>query len=259
MRRSRPELLAASALAVTLLTSVSLAAEQPVPGVGEVTAHLDNLYQSRSSHAHMTMAITTKHFSRTLALEAWSLGQEMTLAVIRKPAREAGTATLKTKTGLWNYAPRADRLMRIPPGLLQEGWMGSHFTNDDLMKQNRYEEDFDTSAAWVTEGSERLLRLTMVPKPTAAVVYTRIQFDLTAEGWLPRRAVFWDEEEIVRTEKFRAVTDFGGRKIPTVIEVLPADKPGESTVVTYTSMTFDAPLNKRLFTPRGLRKASQQR
>lgn len=137
--------------------------------------------------------------------------------------------------------------------------MGSHFTNDDLMKQNRYEEDFDTSAGWVTEGGERLLRLTMVPKPTAAVVYTRIQFDLTAEGWLPRRAVFWDEEAIVRTESFRAVKAFGGRKIPTVIEVLPADKPGESTVLTYTSMTFDAPLEKRLFTPRGLRKAAHQR
>ena len=91
------------------------------------------------------------------------------------------------------------------------------------------------------------------------MVYTRIEFSLAAEGWLPRRAVYWDEEEVVRTDSFRAVKDFGGRKVPTVIEVLPADKPGEKTVVTYTTMTFDVPVDKGLFTPRGLRKTAQQR
>jgi hypothetical protein len=246
-------------VAALLVSTVALATEPPVPSIQEVTAHLDDLYQARSSHARMTMAITTKHFSRTLELEAWSLGQEMNLAVIRKPAREAGTATLKTEDGLWNYAPRADRLMRIPPGLLSDGWMGSHFTNDDVMRQSGYEEDYDTTAAWVTERQERLLRLTMVPKRTAAVVYTKIEFFVTGEGWLPRRAVYWDDEEVVRNEHFRSVKTFGERRVPTVIEVVPTDKPGESTVVTYTAMTFDAPVDKRLFTPRGLRKKAQQR
>ncbi len=137
--------------------------------------------------------------------------------------------------------------------------MGSHFTNDDLMRQNRYEEDFDTRADWATEGGERLLRLTMVPKPSAAIVYTRIDFFLTAQGWLPKRAVYWDGKDVVREERFRAVKRFGERQIPTIIEVVPSDKPGESTVLTYVSMAFDAPVKKNLFTPRGLRKTAQQR
>ena len=251
-------------IVITLLLCVMSAlptwAQAPqLPSVKEVTTHLDALYQANSSHATMTMEITTKHFSRTLELESWSLGKDMMLAVIRKPAREAGTATLKTADGLWNFAPRADRLMRVPPGLLSEEWMGSHFTNDDLVKANRYETEYDTTCAWVDEGGERMLRLTMIPKAHAAVVYTKVEFFLTAEGWLPRRSVYWDEAEVVRNDHFKDVKRFGGRLVPAVMEVIPTDKPGEKTRVTYTSLNFDAKVKKSLFTPRGLRKKAQQR
>ena len=257
MKRALPILL----LAIWALAKGGVALAEPpaLPSVKEVTTHLDELYQAKSSYAKMTMEITTKHFSRTLELESWSLGKDNMLAVIRKPAREAGTATLKTSDGLWNFAPRADRLMRVPPGLLSEGWMGSHFTNDDLMKANRYETEYDTTSAWVEEGGERLLKLTMIPKAHAAVVYTKVEFFLSAEGWLPRRAVYWDEAEVVRKDLFKEVKTFGGRKVPAVMEVVPTDKPGEMTRVTYTSLEFNARVSDSLFTPRGLRKKAQQR
>ena len=255
----RAHIAIACLLGAGLVTGLAWAQDSTLPSVKELTSHIDSLYQADASHGRMTMAITTKHFSRTLELEMWSLGKEMNLAVIRKPAREAGTATLKTDEGLWNYAPRADRLMRIPPGLLSEGWMGSHFTNDDLMKQNRYETDYDTTVAWADHAGARVIRLTMIPKRSAAVVYTRIDFDLTAEGWLPLRAVFYDGGDAVRTDAFKAVKAFGERRVPSVIQVTPHDKPGESTTVTYTSLTFGASVSKSLFTPRGLRRAAQQR
>jgi len=242
-----------------LLGSQALAAGSDLPSVKEVTTHLDQLYQATSSYAKMTMEIKTKHFSRTLELESWSLGKDNMLAVIRKPAREAGTATLKTSEGLWNFAPRADRLMRVPPGLLSEGWMGSHFTNDDLMKANRYESEYDTTCAWVEESGERLLALTMIPKAHAAVVYTKLEFFLSAEGWLPRRAVYWDGDQVVRKDYFKDVKQFGERQVPALLEVVPSDKPGESTRVIYRSLEFDARVDERLFTPRGLRKKAQQR
>jgi outer membrane lipoprotein-sorting protein len=248
-----------AALLAVMLAPAAWAEAPALPEVKAVTEHLDALYQAKSSHATMRMEITTKHFSRTLELESWSLGKDMMLAVIRKPARESGTATLKTADGLWNFAPRADRLMRVPPGLLSEGWMGSHFTNDDLVKANRYETEYDTTCAWVTEEGERMLRLTMIPKEHAAVVHTKVEFYVTAEGWIPRRSVYWDEAEIVRNDHFKDVKTFGGRQVPAVMEVVPMDKPGEKTRVTYTSLEFDAKVSTSLFTPRGLRKKAQQR
>ncbi len=240
------------------LASPPADAAPALPAVAEVTNHLDDLYRSKSAHSRIRMRVKTKHFARTLEIESWSIGEDLALMVIRSPAREAGTATLRTKEGLWNYAPRADRLVRIPSGLLSESWMGSHFTNDDLMRESSYDEDYDTQIAWVDDAGQRRLRLTMVPKKDAAVVYTKIVFWLSEKGWLPVRAEYFDGDEIVRTNTFTDVKAFGPRSIPATMTVVPADKPQESTVVTYQDIRFDAPVRKALFTPRGLRRAAKR-
>lgn len=230
-----------------------------LPETKKVTDHLDALYRSDSATGRMRMEVVTAHYERTLEMDSWSRGEDLALVVIRSPAREAGTATLRTDEGLWNYAPRADRLMRIPSGLLSDSWMGSHFTNDDLMRESSYDDDYDTTLSWAEEGGTRYLQMRLVPKPSAAVVYTRIVFILTADEWLPVRADYYDDDAKVRVTHFRDVRDFGGRRVPAVMDVRPTDKPKERTVVTYLDLKFDMDVPKRVFTPRGLRKAAQRR
>ena len=248
------------ALTLTCLLVSALPAEPPpLPTVKQITTQLDDLYRADSARASITMKIKTKRFSRTLQVDSWSLGEDLSLMVIRKPARESGTATLRTKEGLWNYAPRADRLMRVPSALLSESWMGSHFTNDDLMRESSWEDDYQSTAAWGTHEGKRVVLLTMIPKKDAAVVYTKVTMSFTEVGWFPLLASYYDGAEVVRTTRFSKVTDFGGRKVPAVMEVVPTDKPQESTTVIYDKMTFGAPIKRSLFTPRGLRKAAQSR
>lgn len=235
------------------------AQEKPLPKVEEITKHLDDLYRSTASHGQMEMQITTAHWSRTLNMEVWSQGEDLALVVIRSPAKEAGTATLKNTDGLWNYAPRADRLMRIPGGMLSDSWMGSHFTNDDLVRESSWEDDYDTQSAWAKEGGETFILLTSVPKPGAPVVYGRVEQWLSVEGWLPVKAVFFDTDGVlVRTMVYSNVVEFNGRKIPATMTLTPADKPEEKTQVTYQKMEFNAALDASIFTARGLRKAAQQ-
>ena len=231
----------------------------PLPTVAEVTHKMDDLYRSTSSHATVTMKVVTKHFSRDLVIESWSVGKDKALMVIRKPAREKGTATLKTDEGLWNYAPRADRLMRIPSGMLSESWMGSHFTNDDLMRENSYADDYTTTLSWATEGGTRFLKATLVPKPDAPVVYTKIEELMTADEWLPVRADYFDGADIVRTMTWKDVKVMGGRKLPATMVIVPTDKPTESTTVIYDDISFDVRIDAGVFTPRGLRSAAQKR
>ena len=192
-------------------------------------------------------------------MKVWTKGTTHSLIRITSPKREAGMATLKVNDEAWNYMPNLDRTLKISTSAMGGSWMGSHFTNDDLVKANRYETEYDTTCAWVTEEGERMLRLTMIPKEHAAVVHTKVEFYVTAEGWIPRRSVYWDEAEIVRNDHFKDVKTFGGRQVPAVMEVVPMDKPGEKTRVTYTSLEFDAKVSTSLFTPRGLRKKAQQR
>lgn len=229
-----------------------------LPTVAEVTKRLDALYRSDSSHGTLKMEVVTKHYSRTLAMEAWTKGADLGLVVIRSPAREAGNASLKTDDGMWSYGKRSDRLLRIPPGLLGESWMGSHFSNDDLMHESSYEEDYDTTLERVTEGGAELLRLRMVPKPDTAIVYTKLEYFLTADELMPVRLDFYDKDKVVRRMTFEDVKELGGRRLPTVLRLVPLDAPDEHTTVTYVDMAFDVPVPAGTFTPQGLRRATER-
>lgn len=239
------------------------AAVQPgsdeLPTVEDVMRYLNDMYRAESSHASMRMEVVTANWSRTLELESWTRGADLALVVIRAPAREAGTASLKTDEGLWNYAPRADRLMRVASGMMSEGWMGSHVTNEDLMRESDYVDDYETTLAWGEEGGERVLVATSVPRPSAAVVYTRVVYVMRADNWLPMRTEFYDGDELVRTFVQSDVRDVGGKPIPMRIEIIPHTSPGESTTVVYETLELDVGVDAELFTQRGLRRVAQSR
>lgn len=232
-------------------------AQERLPSLDDVIAHLDDLYRSSSSHAIMTMTVVGDRGTRELRLESWSRGADDALIVIRAPSREAGTATLRTEEGLWNYAPRADRLIRIPTGLLSDSWMGSHFTNDDLMRETSYDEDYESALSWTTRDGERYLQVTMTPRPEAPVVYTKLVFLLTADDWTPTLWEYYDEGEVVRTMTFDEVRTVAGRALPMRMTLVPADDPEERTEIRYELLELDVAVDPELFTRRGLRRVAR--
>lgn len=244
--------------AVTATAEEAQAQEQALPSVEEVNRHLDNLYRSESSRARIRMTVETeRRGTRTLEMESWTKGTDLALFVIRSPSREAGTATLRTEEGLWNYAPRADRLVRIPTGMLSERWMGSHLTNDDLVQETGYEADYEVSLSWGESNGERVLVATMTPHEDAPVVYTRVVYEMDAERWTPRKAEFFDGERKVRTMEFSNVREVDGRPVPHTMTVRPEDGTGEFTRMEYLELSFDEAVDDSLFTRRGLRRVAR--
>jgi outer membrane lipoprotein-sorting protein len=231
--------------------------QDSIPDVDRVMDYIDDLYRSESSHSIMRMAVDRERGTRELRLEAWTKGDDEALIVIRSPAREAGTATLMTEDGLWNYAPRADRLIRIPSGLLSESWMGSHFTNDDLMRETSYLDDYNARLSQAAEDGTTYLKATLTPKPDAPVVYTRLVFFITPDSWVPTRAEYYDGEEVVRTMFFEDVQTISGKRIPMRMILQPTDKPEEETVVEYLELELNVPVEDDLFTRQGLRREAR--
>lgn len=252
---TRNMMLGALAVAAAMVTAPVSA--QRLPSMDEVVDHLDELYRAGSSHAVMTMTVVRERGTRELTIESWSQGDDEALMVIRSPAREAGTATLRTEEGLWNYGPRADRLIRIPTGLLSESWMGSHFTNDDLMRETSYQDDYETELSWAERSGERRLLVTMTPRPDAPVVYTRVLFWLTPDDWIPVAQEFYDRGELIRTMTFDRVRTVDGRWIPMRMTLTPADEPDQRTVMEYNELELDVPVDPELFTRRGLRRTAR--
>ena len=246
-------------LASILSLSVAGKAEGqiPIPDVEEVMDYIDDLYRSQSSYSRMRMTVVRERGTRELEMESWTKGDDDALIVIRSPAREAGAATLRTEEGLWNYAPRADRLIRIPSGLLSESWMGSHFTNDDLMRETSYLDDYDAVLSTEERDGTAYLKATLTPKPDAPVVYSELVFLITPGDWVPVRSEYYDEGEMVRAMSFDRVQTISGKKIPMRMTILPMDAPDERTVVEYLELELNVPVDDQRFTRQGLRRVAR--
>jgi outer membrane lipoprotein-sorting protein len=219
--------------------------------------YIDDLYRSVSSYSRMRMTVVRERGTRELEMEAWTKGDDDALIVIRSPAREAGAATLRTEEGLWNYAPRADRLIRIPSGLLSESWMGSHFTNDDLMRETSYLDDYDATLGTAERDGVQYLQATLTPKPEAPVVYSELVFFITPQDWVPVRAEYYDDADMVRAMTFEDVQTISGKKIPMRMTILPSDNPEEETVVEYLELELNVAVDEQLFSRQGLRRVAR--
>jgi hypothetical protein len=188
-------------------------------------------------------------------MEIWSLGTEYSLVRVTEPAREAGTATLKAEEEVWNYLPRVDRTIKVPASLMMGSWMGSHFTNDDLVKESRIVDDYDFEIAY--EGPRDgvgVYEFVLTPKPEAPVVWGRIEEQIRIDDLMPNWVRYFDEDgELVRTLTFSDFQQMGGRLVPATMFVIPSDKPEESTRVTYSDLEFDIEIEEEFFSLRNLR------
>ena len=222
----------------------------------EIIDQVDRLMRGDASIARFTMDIRTENWDRSLTLRAWSLGTEHALIRVENPQREAGTATLRADQEVWNYLPRVDRTIKVPSSMMMGSWMGSHFTNDDLVKESRLVDDYEIQIAFEgeREGVE-VWEFLLVPLPEAPVVWGKISYEVRKEDFMPTRARYYDEsDEIVRTMTWSEIRLMGSRLVPTVMTMEPADKPGETTVVRYHELDFDVDLDEGFFSLRNLRR-----
>ncbi len=217
----------------------------------ELVRRVETQYQGKSSHGIMRMTIKTSRWSRTLEMESWSEGRDKFLTRILAPAKEKGTCTLKVADNIWNYLPGIDRLMKIPSSLMGESWMGSHLTNDDLVKDNRIDELYSLVISAYATGSAEV---TGTPKPDAAVVWGKIVYRIDLQKMVPVSIDFFDEEgEKVRTMSFSEVRELDGRWLPFVFRITPLEKPEEFTEMAYQKIDFSFIPPPDLFSIKSLR------
>ena len=254
----------AGILFLTLLFTTSLpvsaAVKQPsdaeIERAREILRGVDDLWRGDSSHAIITMNISTEHYQRTMQMEAWSKGTNRSLVKILKPLKERGTATLKSGKHLYSYLPRTDRTIRLTSGMMMGSWMGSHFTNDDLVDESRMEEDYTPAVTFegVRDGNN-IIEFSLIPKEDAPVVWGKIIMTLFAESLLPIEEIFYDEDgEETRRMSFSDYKIMAGAERPTVMRITPTDKPDEFTELIYETLELDIELKDSLFSISNLKR-----
>jgi hypothetical protein len=213
-----------------------------------ILRQVDDLWRGESSHAVISMMVKTIHYTRKIRMEAWSKGKDRSLIIILTPLREKGTASLKSGSSIYSYLPKTDRTIRLTAGMMMSSWMGSHFTNDDLVKESRLSDSYgaDITFEGVRDGAQ-VIEFTLIPKPDAAVVWGKIVY-LVRSDHLPLNALYYDEDmELIRTMTFDKPKTMDNRLFPTVLRVTPEDKPDEFTELVYEKMKFNIDLDDAFF------------
>ena len=241
---------------VLLLNHAPVGAQDTPLTPRQILDKVDDLFRSNSSRAFATMTVTTAHWKRSLSLEMWSKGKEKSLVRVLAPKKEKGTTTLRSGNDIWNYLPKVKRVIKLPSSMMAASWMGSHFTNDDLVKESRMADDytFELTFSGEREGQE-IVELTCHPKPEAAVVWGKVIVRALRNEYLPIFIKYFDEDlRLARTMTFSEVAQLGGRTIPSLVIMVPEDKPKESTVIHYEQMDFDIDLKDSFFSLRTLQR-----
>jgi outer membrane lipoprotein-sorting protein len=211
--------------------------------------------------AKMTVASPRLARDRVVAFHSWEDSAEhRSLIRIDSPSKDRGTGFLKLHPNLWMYIPRVERTVRVPPSMMLQSWMGSDFSNDDLVRESSEIDDYDHRLLGIDAGDgtsvdRRSYVVEYKPQEGAAVVWGSIIAWLDIESGAPLRQDFFDEEgerlRIMRFSEFRRIDD---RFVPHLWTITPLDKPGHSTSIEIEEIRFDPEMKSSIFTTRNLKR-----
>lgn len=247
-----PPKLTLFATVLTVFFSISAFAQDAT----KIIEKANEKMQGESSHAQITMQIIRPTWERSMSLETWSLGQDYSLMVVTAPARDEGTAYLKRTNEVWNWLPNVNRTIKLPPSMMSQSWMGSDFSNNDLVRESSIVTDYThTLEGDSTVNGYETHKIGLTPEPDAPVVWDKVVAFISKDEYLQLRTEFYDERgELVRIMEGSQVDEIGGRIIPTRMEVIPADKPDQKTVLIYEDVEFNIDISEDFFSIQNMRR-----
>lgn len=223
----------------------------------DIVKKANDLWHGKSSISEGSMTVIRPGWSRSISTKSWMLEPDYAMILITGPAKDKGTVTLKRKNEIWNWIPAVQRVIKIPPSMMLQPWMGSDFTNDDLVRESSIVDDYTPSLIGEEKiGNYDCYKIKLVPKPEAGVVWGKIVMWISKKGYLELKTEFYDEDgSLVKSMVGNKIRTMGGRTIPTHLEMIPANKPGEKTVLDYKSIKFNVKIKPSFFSERNMKRA----
>lgn len=224
--------------------------------IKEIVRKADEKMSGTSSTGSFSMTIERPTWSRTISMKSWTLGNDYSLIYVTAPAKEKGQVFLKRKSEMWNWVPSIDRMIKIPPSTMMQSWMGSDFTNDDLVRESSIVKDYTHQLLGEeTVASYPSYKIELIPLEDAPVVWGKVLMWVSKKEYLWLKAEFYDEDGIlVNTEILSDIKKMDDRIIPCRMEMIPAEKKGHRTVMIFENTEFDVPLKEDFFSIQNMKK-----
>lgn len=227
------------------------------PSATQVIEKAWDYMRGKTSVSVIRMKVHREDWERNSTIKAWTEGRENSIFKIIAPAKDKDNGTLKLGTEMWTYNPKINRIVKIPPSMMSQSWMGSDFSNNDLSKADSILNDYTHKiASTKKENGHTIYTVVATPKPDAPVIWGQQTLTIRDDGILLAQ-VFHDEDlKVAKEMKTDRITELGGRPFPTrwTMRSSDAESDGDYTLLEYDSLSFDVPLKKNLFTLNALKK-----
>lgn len=258
-------------MVLALPTQLLYAAEEPLAspdasgpdallGVDQVIKKVEDNLNGKTAIMEMSMVVKTKRAERTMKMKSWSVGNKKSFIKILYPGKDKGITFLKLDNAMWQYVPRIEKTIKIPASMMLQSWMGSDFSNDDLVRESSISDDYTKK---LLEETETEYRVELLPHPDAAVVWGKIIFAVSKQYFLPTTVQYFDEDDaLIRVMSYTDVQqlgDDGDRFYPMAWTVTPqeSEKAGHETAITITEAVFDSEVEPSYFSKRALKRFSK--
>jgi len=205
--------------------------------------------KGNTSSSRVDVSIVRPNWSREMSLKSWSKGNDYVMILVTAPARDRGVVYLKRQKEVWNWIPSIERNIKLPPSMMSQSWMGTDFTNDDLVKEASIADGYTHRLVRTEEvGGRDCYLVEMMPRPESAVVWGKVLLWIDKKDNLMMMAEYYDEDGgLVNSMICSEVRLMGGRLLPARMEMVPADKKGNKTVLVYRDIVFDTPIDDAFF------------
>ena len=222
----------------------------------EIIKKSDEKLRGEYSQGEIKMTIVRPDWQREMTMKSWASGDDFSLILLTGPARDKGMAFLKREKEMWNWQPTIDRVIKMPPSMMSQSWMGSDFTNDDLSRASSTVNDYEQNILGeaIIEGRNCWI-LELVPKEDVAIVWGKIKVWIDQKDFIQLKTEFFDEDDyLVNTMMGKDIQTLGGRTLARVLEVVPADEEGHLTRIEYLSLDFDKPIKDSFFSIQNMKR-----
>ncbi len=216
----------------------------------------DKMEGEKSSYIEMKMTIQRPTYERTIEFKSWTEGTQNSLTYITGPAQEKGQSFMKKGNEMWSWNPKISRLIKLPPSMMSQGWMGSDYTNDDILKESSIVVDYSHKIIGEEDiDGHSCYKIEMIPNPDAAVVWGKVIQWISKKDYLQMKTEYFDEDNyLVRTQLAYNIKEMDGRIIPTRLEIIPEDKDNQKTIIELLKITFNIPIQDNFFSQQNMKR-----
>lgn len=217
----------------------------------------DEKMRGNTSEATILIRTVRPAWSREMEVRTWIKGNDLAMILIQSPAKDRGIVFLKRKKEVWNWVPALERAIKLPPSMMSQSWMGTDFTNDDLVKESSIVIDYThTILGDTTIDNRSCYIIQMIPKPEAAIIWGKLIVCIDKKDYLELHTKFYDEDgNLVNIMNASEIKTMDGRVIPTHFEMIPVDKKNQRTEMIYKSIRYNRPMEDGFFVTEKMKTA----